>query len=328
MTLIFHQSDWDELSQQAVLPDADTFSLEVFEGLEGAPPEFARGYTRSVELLPELWLNFMDHEIQQDFRVRAPVHEHSIQLGIFLSGYLYFDAVHPGMGGDRGYFSGSGMSPAYEEKHQAGERLAIVDVEIEADWLDAFLQTEQYSDELRQLLLKGEDWKLSFYPTVTPAMQTIVQQLWSAPYRGAAKRMYLQAKVLELLAMHLDLISNNPPVSPSSLKPETIDRLHQARAILTRQLEHPPLLNDLAMQVGISDRTLRRGFRELFGTTVVGYLTQQRMQYAHQLLQSRQGTVAEVARRVGYGHLGHFAAAFKRQFGVTPKKCLMGKRLG
>lgn len=36
-------------------------------------------------------------------------------------------------------------------------------------------------------------------------------------------------------------------------------------------------------------------------------------------------TVTEVAHRVGYGDLGHFAAAFKRKFGIFPNECLLGK---
>ena len=74
----------------------------------------------------------------------------------------------------------------------------------------------------------------------------------------------------------------------------------------------------------MSDRTLRRGFKQLFGMTVVGYLTQQRIEQAEQTLRMGNCTVAEVANRVGYAHLGHFAAAFKRHFGITPSQCLQG----
>jgi len=56
--------------------------------------------------------------------------------------------------------------------------------------------------------------------------------------------------------------------------------------------------------------------------TPLGYLKQQRMQQARHLLQQGKLTVAEVARTVGYGHLGHFAVAFKREFGVTPGACV------
>lgn len=328
MTLILTQADWDELHQQAPLPQFDTLKLDDFEEITGVPADLGKGYIRSIQLLPGVWLNCDDREYQQDTLVKAPVHEHDIQIGIHLSGFLYFDAVHPNLGGNCGYFSGSGMSPAYVEKYRAGERLTIVSVDIEADWLAAFLQDEQYdSDALRQLF-RGEAWKAAFYPTVTPSMRAIAQQLWNAPYRGAARRLYLQAKVLELLAMHLDWLAEAPPppAEVSGLKPETIAALHQVKAILTTELEHPPSTAELAQQMGLSDRTLQRGFQALFGTTIVGYSVQQRLNYAEHLLRQGDRTVAEVARLVGYGHLGYFATVFKQRFGMMPSECLAGKK--
>jgi AraC-like DNA-binding protein len=106
------------------------------------------------------------------------------------------------------------------------------------------------------------------------------------------------------------------------LKPETIDRLHYAREILTTQFENPPSLSKLAQWEGVSDPTLQHGFKALFKTTVVGYLKQQRLEQAERLLRLGDYTVAELANLVGYGHLGHFAAAFKRKFGMTPSQCL------
>lgn len=69
------------------------------------------------------------------------------------------------------------------------------------------------------------------------------------------------------------------------------------------------------------------GFRKLFDTTVVGYLNQMRMEQAETLLRTGELSVAEVANKVGYSHLSHFTAAFKRQFGITPSECLKGKLL-
>ncbi|MBF2047978.1 MAG: helix-turn-helix transcriptional regulator [Elainella sp. C42_A2020_010] len=71
---------------------------------------------------------------------------------------------------------------------------------------------------------------------------------------------------------------------------------------------------ELAQQVGISERTLQRGFRAVFQTTVQGYLKQQWLKQAERLLRQGNYTVPEAANLVGYGHLRHFAAAFKRQF--------------
>ncbi len=159
-------------------------------------------------------------------------------------------------------------------------------------------------------------------------MQVAVQQILSCPFQGVTRRLYLQAKVFELLAMQLEpiLADQGQYKSVPRLKPETIARLHHAKEILAARLEHPPSLLELAQQVGVSDRTLRRGFQQLFGTTVFGYLTHQRMEQAAQLLREGNMTVAEVANLVGYSHLGHFAAAFRRKFGITPNQCLMGRK--
>lgn len=334
MTLILSQSDLDELHQQTPQPQVQNLVLDSFEELEGVPEILGRGYDRSMNLSPGIWLEFSDCEYHQDLMVKTPAHDHLIQIGIFLSGLLYFEDTHPNLGGTHSYFSGSGISPSYIEKYRAGERLISVNVEIEPELLDSFLLEDgQYSSDVQKLLFKGEDWKNSFYPTVTPAMRELAQQMWNPPYRGAAKRIYLQAKVFELVAMHLDLISADQQSihDTPGLKPDTIARIHHAKEILTTQLEHPPSLSELAQQVGVSVRTLQRGFSALFNTTVVGYLTQQRLQKAEILL--RQGDVcggkrkvAEVADMVGYSQHSRFAAAFKRQFGITPSQCMAGKK--
>ncbi|MEA5618664.1 AraC family transcriptional regulator [Cronbergia sp. UHCC 0137] len=329
MTIILSQSDLDELYQKTPQPQLENLVLDSFEEIVGMPEILGRGYNRSMKLSSGVWLDFSDYEYHQDLMVKTPAHDHSIQFTIFLSGFLYFDDVHPNLGGTQSYFSGSGISPGYIEKYRAGEGLTCVNVHIEPEVLKSFLLEDgQYNSDIQKLLFKGEDWKISFYPKVTPVMRSLAQQMWNVPYRGAAKRMYLQAKVFELVAMHLDWISaeQQPIHDKSGLKPETIACIHHAKEILTTQLEYPPSLCELAQQVGVSVRTLQRGFSALFNTTVMGYLTQQRLQKAEMLLHQGNYKVAEVANLVGYGHLGNFAAAFKRQYGITPSQCLAGKK--
>lgn len=119
---------------------------------------------------------------------------------------------------------------------------------------------------------------------------------------GITKRLYLQGKVFELMALQLDSLLNPEAASSAdALKTDTIARIHYAAELLRSRLEDPPLQTELAQRVGVSDRTLRRGFQAVFGTTVLGYLTEQRLLWAEQLL--RQGfTMAEVAHRCGYSN--------------------------
>lgn len=336
MTLTFTQLDWDELwdstaQAQSVLSGLDGIDISnpettSVETLVQLPESLGTGYSRSFDLVPGLWLNLTDFEFQQDVSVKIPAHNHPIQIMVILSGVQDSGGLHPTLGSNRAYFSGSGISPGYWNQDYAGQRSMVVNVEMQPELVQS---TFGYlPDAIASLLYKGQDWKASFYPTVTPALRSLAQQIWKAPYSGAMQQMYLYSKAWELLAMQIDLLvaDQAKAVTEANFRPDTIARLHYAKEILTKQLEHPPSLSDIARQVGVSDRTLLRGFRRLFGTTPMGYLTQQRMQRARQLLREGHWTVAEAARMVGYGHLGHFATAFRRQFGMNPRECLQRSR--
>jgi AraC-like DNA-binding protein len=104
------------------------------------------------------------------------------------------------------------------------------------------------------------------------------------------------------------------------IRSSDIDRLHRAKEILLQDLENPPSLLELARLVGLNDYKLKSGFRQLFGTTVFGYLYQQRMKQAHELLQSSEANVTEIANQVGYTSLSAFSNAFKKFYGISPSQ--------
>lgn len=326
MSLILSQADWRELHQQTSQPQPNNLVLDDFETLAGIPEFLGRGYSREMELFPGMSLNFSDGQYDRDFKVKTPIHEHPFQMMILLSGHSYCD-VYPTFNEVRSYFSGSGISPAYVNEYQTNQNIVKVNIEIKPEVLQSHFPDLQYSLTLQKQLYKGSDWKFAFYPTVTPAMRSLAHQLWNDPYSGAVKRMYLQAKVFELLALYLDLVAADfqPTKSSPKLKPKTINALHQAKDILTKQFEHPPSLPHLAQQVGVSQRTLQKGFPLLFNNTVVGYIAQQRLDRAEMLLREGKYSVAEVATKVGYNNMGYFSVAFKGRFGITPSQCMAGK---
>ena len=79
------------------------------------------------------------------------------------------------------------------------------------------------------------------------------------------------------------------------------------------------------MEIGLSLKKLKEGFKEVYGDTVYGFLLEYKMDYARQLLDSGQHNVNEVGLKVGYSTASHFISAFKKKYGTTPKKYLTGK---
>jgi AraC-like DNA-binding protein len=313
---------WTEAEQHC--PPAT--SIDRLETIRPMPSRLGKGHHRDMELCPGLELSIFNETYHEDFTYRGKEHPHLVQFMVHLSGvvdsgsFLYQDAT-------QSYIGGSGIQPAVTNFHPANQPEVGVNIHLEPHLFSQLFATPdgELPLELRPLM-RGNDSQRVFSPSVTGAMRSVVQQIIDCPFFGITKRLYLQGKVFELMALQLDrILSHEATPSSDSLKADTIARIHYAAEILRSRLESPPLQTELAQLVGVSDRTLRRGFQAVFQTTVLGYVTGQRLLHAEQLL--RQGfTVTDVVHRCGYSNQGHFAAVFKRKFGITPKQCAMGKK--
>jgi AraC-like DNA-binding protein len=81
----------------------------------------------------------------------------------------------------------------------------------------------------------------------------------------------------------------------------------------------------LARSAGVSERTLQITFRNDVGMPPTDYLRDVRLRRVHDDLRAADPatvTVAEVAARWGFLHLGHFSARYSRKFGETPSHTL------
>ena len=84
-------------------------------------------------------------------------------------------------------------------------------------------------------------------------------------------------------------------------------------------------VGELARIGGMSVRSLQEGFRRHLGCTPMGYLQQVRLTHVHETLlraDPAEVTVAAVAHRWGFAHLGRFASTYRAQFGRSPSETL------
>jgi AraC-like DNA-binding protein len=164
---------------------------------------------------------------------------------------------------------------------------------------------------------------------LTAAAQLAVESIRRCPFVGACRAVALHARGNDLLVEFLAALANTSAVNESSAPVVTrahADRIHAAAARLRRDLEHPPALAELARHSGLSETSLKRGFRHVYGTTVFGYLRSLRMERARTLLASGEATVLEAAAQVGYSNPSNFAAAFRQEFGLNPKEFQLASR--
>ena len=90
-------------------------------------------------------------------------------------------------------------------------------------------------------------------------------------------------------------------------------------AAVEARLDDPALSVDgLAEALAVSTRTLQRRLRDASGLTPVAFVRTLRLERAADLLRQRAGSVAEVARAVGFRDPDYFARVFRQGFGVPP----------
>ena len=130
--------------------------------------------------------------------------------------------------------------------------------------------------------------------------------------------MYLEAKIKELLILQLDALAVKPQNKQVSIDEEDYNKLLEAKLILEANFTNAPTLPELSRLVSLNEFKLKKGFKACFETTIKGYVTKLRMEYAKNLFKNKDSNVGEVAYKCGYKDVSHFSAAFKFFYGFTP----------
>jgi AraC-like DNA-binding protein len=185
-----------------------------------------------------------------------------------------------------------------------------------------FLNLAQREEAFFLPLLKAIDQKqLALLRTqngrITRQMNTIVEAILQCNKEGLLKRLFLEAKVLDLLLLQIESFFPLAPTQ-SSIKEYDVEKLYQAKHIIEQHLANPYSLRELSRQVGLNEFKLKKGFKTLFGYSVFGYLHELRMQEAKRLLLDHKKSIEQVAHYCGYQYVQHFSTAFKKKYGTTP----------
>ncbi len=187
---------------------------------------------------------------------------------------------------------------------------------LETEALD-LLGSDGNLPEVMRNVLEGRVDDLADVAAISGPLRAVSHMLLSMPYERSMRRLFRQAKVLELLAHLFDRFETED--DRGTLAAGELARVRKARERLLADLREPPDLETLALDVGLTAKRLNRGFRSLYGTTVFNYLRDARLDAARAALQG--GTplsLKQLAWELGYGQVTNFVTAFRRRFGVPP----------
>ena len=159
--------------------------------------------------------------------------------------------------------------------------------------------------------------------TLTPIMVRMLQGIIDCPYTDDLRRTYLQSKTAVLLLLSLEQLVSHPAKQPSSdiaLRKYDLEKLYEAREFLLHNIENPPTLKQLAHKVGLNEFKLKKGYKQVFGTTIFGDFNKVRMEEAKHYLLETDKSISDISLLAGYDDPPNFIRAFKHYFGTSPNR--------
>jgi AraC-like DNA-binding protein len=292
------------------------------------PQDLVQGYIKEIKLYQGFSLAIRDYQNHEtNITEISEAHEHPLQFYFRLRGDTISNIEYASVKAGETALCGCGLSPKMLLK--IPEPNQEIDIHIAPELFKTLfgIQDHAIPAQLKHLFHQPDEEYSVCVGTINTQMQVALQQIWQCPFQGLVKQVYLQAKVLELMALRLQQDITGEVVQSHEYQPKrtVIEQIYQAKEILESRLENPPSLIELSDKVGLSPYQLKQGFRKVFGKSAFQYLHQYRMEQARLLLYEGNMRVSDVANCVGYSHLGQFSAAFKRMFGISPRDCLKGK---
>jgi len=155
----------------------------------------------------------------------------------------------------------------------------------------------------------------------------VLEGVLNHTYTDTLENIYINAQTQMLLLYSLDCMLGEKEIDVVNCKflANELDRekIVKAREILIQHIGDPITIKELSRKVAINECYLKKGFKELFGTTVFDFYQSQRMEHAKYLLYEKGLSVTEVSMLLGYSSISHFSTAFKKHTGLKPCELLL-----
>jgi AraC-like DNA-binding protein len=193
--------------------------------------------------------------------------------------------------------------------------------------LSQFAKPRKQADTLSDNILHFRH-PSSFSKILTLCSRTrmVLEALLNHNYTGSLENIYINAQTQILLLYSLECMIGEREVEGFRCKflanEADREKIARAREILLQHIGEPLTIRELSRKAAINECYLKKGFKEMFGTTIFDFYQGQRMEHARYLLYEKGMSVTEVSIMLGYSSISHFSTAFKKHTGLKPCELL------
>lgn len=139
---------------------------------------------------------------------------------------------------------------------------------------------------------------------------------------GFTRSVFLEGKSYEILAHHLRQYVDDltDPDKRKILRQATVSKIREAATIIETELENMDNIIALARRVGLNQKTLQNGFKQLYDSSVNQYIRNSRIELAKKLMETTDLNITEITYKIGINSRSYFSKLFKQRYAMSPKQ--------
>jgi len=294
------------------------------------PEKVGEGRIRGIKLRAGLGLIIYDCQFKQDVEIAFTVSEvHPAKFMYVTGGALRHrfqdegsDQLHT-INTYQSAIVASSRHGGHLLYFKAEERVQFCSLEIlRAEFIKTLrCELNTLAQDLKEML---EDVKAlnKFYYQSHYSLQLfdLFTQLRNYGETGVVKKIFLEAKVNEMLAYQLADYRHEPLKKNHNLRQKEIKALKKAFLYIDENLDSSLHIKEISRVSGLNANKLQQGFKITKGLTVNDYIRIQRLEHARALLHTSELSISEVVYKIGLVNRGYFSRLFKEEYGASPSE--------
>jgi AraC-like DNA-binding protein len=217
----------------------------------------------------------------------------------------------------------------HSQSHHCEELVDTIDVacfRFNGDHLSQFVKGMKTSSFSEDILNFNHISSFSRSMSLCGRTRTVLNSLMNHTYTDTMENIFINAQTQMLLLYSMECMGGEEEEGSFTCKflanEADREKISLARDILLQHIGEPLTIKELSRKAAINECYLKKGFKELYGTTIFDFFQSQRMEHAKYLLYEKGLTVTEVSASLGYSSISHFSTAFKKHTGIKPCELL------
>ncbi|PZR27300.1 MAG: hypothetical protein DI535_10740 [Citrobacter freundii] len=200
-----------------------------------------------------------------------------------------------------------------------GHKIKALIINISAEWI-----FREFRDADPDILFQAHDLfyekkPLLYTEEASFTMHHNLEDMQELMSKGRGDPFYARTKTLSILHDIFRRLQSVPAGDKKDNNEQLQTKMLAVEKILDEYLDkNLPPIKAIAKQVALSESTLKRNFKKVYGISIYEFYLKKKMQLARHLLDQQPISVKEVAYMLGYEKTSNFITMFKKFYDFSP----------